>query len=115
MESLNHWSVIECQIAILCACLPTTRAVIVHFFPGVLGAASSGQATNSHSHYNRYAGGHSQNMQAQSGRGDEEAQDGQGQGQGGIAKTVSYAVGISGASKKRDSFIQLKDVDEERG
>lgn len=54
-------------------------------------------------------------MQAQSGRGDEEAQDGQGQGQGGIAKTVSYAVGISGASKKRDSFIQLKDVDEERG
>lgn len=53
-------------------------------------------------------------MQVQSGRGDE-GQEGQAQGQGGIAKTVSYAVGISGTGKKRDSFIQLKDVDEERG
>lgn len=36
MQTLNYWSVIECQIAIICACLPTARAFLVHIFPGTL-------------------------------------------------------------------------------
>lgn len=43
MEALNRWSVIECQIAVICACLPATRALIVCFCPGVL-SISSGQS-----------------------------------------------------------------------
>lgn len=37
MEPINHWSVIECQIAIVCACLPATRAFVANFLPGLLG------------------------------------------------------------------------------
>lgn len=37
MEPLNHWSVIECQIAIVCACLPATRAFLANFLPGLFG------------------------------------------------------------------------------
>ncbi|KAJ5144300.1 hypothetical protein N7526_001808 [Penicillium atrosanguineum] len=51
MEPLNYWSVIECQVAIICACLPATRAFVVHYLPGMLGysgnASSGGFHTSS--------------------------------------------------------------------
>lgn len=40
MQALNYWSTIECQIAITCACLPTTRAMLVHFLPRMFGVAT---------------------------------------------------------------------------
>ena len=86
MESLNHWSVIECQIAIICACLPAFRAVAAHFFPAVVGADSSGHASSA----TPYAYSNNRSV-SQSG-----------------GKTVSYAVG---GKAKRDSFIPLHDVD----
>ncbi|KAI9930708.1 hypothetical protein MW887_011464 [Aspergillus wentii] len=42
---LIHWSVIECQVAVMCACLPASRALFEFFFPGLL-AGSSRRTTN---------------------------------------------------------------------
>lgn len=82
MEPLNHWSVIECQIAIVCACLPASRAVVAHFFPSVVGAGSS-EHTSSATPYND---SNHYRVFSQSGN-----------------RTVAFAA-------KRESFIQLKDV-----
>ncbi|KAK2841687.1 hypothetical protein FQN49_006010 [Arthroderma sp. PD_2] len=40
MAPLNYWSMIECQFAIICACLPATRALLIHFVPALLGQAT---------------------------------------------------------------------------
>ncbi|KAE8376655.1 hypothetical protein BDV26DRAFT_231244 [Aspergillus bertholletiae] len=40
LQPIVHWSVIEVQIAVMCACLPTFRAMLVHVFPKVLGNSS---------------------------------------------------------------------------
>ncbi|OGM49810.1 integral membrane protein [Aspergillus bombycis] len=39
LQPINVWSVIECQIAVVCACLPAARAVLVRFFPGLMGGS----------------------------------------------------------------------------
>ncbi|KAJ5456366.1 hypothetical protein N7530_011640 [Penicillium desertorum] len=44
---LMHWSVIECQISVMCACLPASRALIGRWCPGLLGG-SSYRKTESH-------------------------------------------------------------------
>lgn len=99
MEALNHWSVIECQIAIVCACLPTTRAFIVRFFPGVLGVPS-GQA-----HPYRTTG--SSKVAVGSSRPG---------GNSHISKTVSYSVDYGTKPQRRasNSFIQLVETGSER-
>ncbi|KAJ5356727.1 hypothetical protein N7517_011336 [Penicillium concentricum] len=38
---LMHWSVIECQISVMCACLPAFRAIIGRWFPQLLGGSSN--------------------------------------------------------------------------
>ncbi|KAJ5513444.1 hypothetical protein N7463_002996 [Penicillium fimorum] len=38
---LMHWSVIECQISVMCACLPAFRAIIGRWFPRLLGGSSN--------------------------------------------------------------------------
>ncbi|KAB8276930.1 hypothetical protein BDV30DRAFT_223916 [Aspergillus minisclerotigenes] len=40
LQPIVHWSVIEVHIAVMCACLPTFRAMLVHVFPKVLGNSS---------------------------------------------------------------------------
>ncbi|KAE8423359.1 hypothetical protein BDV36DRAFT_243395 [Aspergillus pseudocaelatus] len=40
LQPIVHWSVIEVHIAVMCACLPTFRAMLVHIFPKVLGNSS---------------------------------------------------------------------------
>lgn len=37
---LIYWSVIECQISVMCACLPASRALIGRWFPGFMGGSS---------------------------------------------------------------------------
>ncbi|KAJ5824909.1 hypothetical protein N7447_007249, partial [Penicillium robsamsonii] len=38
---VTHWTVIESQIAVMCACLPASRAVAVQLFPQFLGGTRS--------------------------------------------------------------------------
>lgn len=94
MAPICYWSVIEFQIAIVCACLPTFRAVVAHFCPGLLGG-SSAQGSGRY-YYGHGRGAHSQNMRLG--------------GESGLqGKTMAYVVGGSGP--KRDRFIPLNDVD----
>ncbi|KAE8393126.1 hypothetical protein BDV23DRAFT_170512 [Aspergillus alliaceus] len=41
LQPIVHWSVLETQITIMCACLPTFRAMMVHLFPKMLGNSSN--------------------------------------------------------------------------
>ncbi|KAK2819980.1 hypothetical protein FQN49_007840, partial [Arthroderma sp. PD_2] len=45
MEPLIYWSMIECQIAVVCACLPATRVLLLHFAPGVLGQPTENKSS----------------------------------------------------------------------
>ena len=36
-----HWSVIESQISVMCACLPAFRALVGRWFPRFLGGSSN--------------------------------------------------------------------------
>ncbi|KAJ5204011.1 uncharacterized protein N7498_004890 [Penicillium cinerascens] len=102
MEPLNYWSVIECQVAIICACLPATRAFIVHYIPGMLGqsenASSSGGAhTSSNPRSKTISAVHPGNL-------------------GFISKTVSYRVDSTGRSSQSasDSFVKLVEIQSQR-
>ena len=55
-----NWSTIEINVGIICACLPSARLILVHFFPRVLG--SSQHSYNQY--YNNSAGGPNGNSQA---------------------------------------------------
>ncbi|GAB1201138.1 hypothetical protein APSETT444_010525 [Aspergillus pseudonomiae] len=100
---LIHWSVIESQVAIICACLPSSRALLNHFFPGVFSGSTK----------RTYATGPS-NWYAK----------GQSNGQSKINKSVSYTVQYSSTSQRdsshRDdsndsnSVVQLVDLDTKR-
>ncbi|KAJ5127697.1 hypothetical protein N7448_008476 [Penicillium atrosanguineum] len=37
---LIYWSVIECQISVMCACLPASRALLGRWFPEIMGGSS---------------------------------------------------------------------------
>ncbi|KAB8239076.1 hypothetical protein ETB97_002072 [Aspergillus alliaceus] len=88
---LIHWSVIETQVAIVCACLPSSRALLNHFFPGIFkGSTRRTYATGPSNWYAR----------------------GQSNGQSKISKSVSYTVQYT--SSQRDdsnSLVQLVDMD----
>lgn len=100
MEPLNYWSVIECQVAIICACLPATRAIIVHYAPGLIGHISDNASRQDvYSSNTRSRGRSAVNSKL-----------------GTISKRVSYSVNTTtqppaGAS---ESFIKLVEVDSER-
>ena len=55
---LMHWSVIECQISVMCACLPASRALVGRWCPGLLGQ-STYRKTESHvaDYYNKRSTG----------------------------------------------------------
>ncbi|KAE8152990.1 hypothetical protein BDV25DRAFT_137393 [Aspergillus avenaceus] len=89
---LIHWSVIESNVAVLCACLPASRALINHFFPGIFrGSTRRTYATGPSNWYTK----------------------GQSQGQSKISKSVSYTVQYSSSSRRDDqnSMVELVGVD----
>ncbi|KAL1867219.1 hypothetical protein Plec18167_008760 [Paecilomyces lecythidis] len=92
MQALNHWSVIECQVAIICACLPTTRAFISHIFPGVL----------------QFTTGHVSSDQSQPCRPRETRRYTE---VSRISKTISYTVNYSDKRSESTDSLQLVDVE----
>ncbi|KAI9369169.1 hypothetical protein BJX61DRAFT_549774 [Aspergillus egyptiacus] len=103
MQALNRWSVIECQIAITCACLPATRPMLVRFFPNVLGA-STGQASTGHPHKYREPS-------------EAELRTGPLTHKSSISKTVSYSVDYGSKSQRRlsNGFTPLTEVESNKG
>lgn len=101
MEPLNYWSVIECQVAIICACLPATRAIIVHYVPGILGQTND-TAT-------RQDGYNSSNARSQRKSAFNTKWDS-------ISKTVSYSVNTTmpPPAGSSESFVQLVGIDSAR-
>ncbi|CAP99565.1 Pc22g22770 [Penicillium rubens Wisconsin 54-1255] len=89
---LMHWSVIECQISVMCACLPASRALIGRWWPGLLGG-SSYRKTESHAaeYYNKKSTG-SVN----------------------INKSVTYTVNYESRSAT-NSDVELVDIDPKHG
>ncbi|CEJ53790.1 Putative Integral membrane protein [Penicillium brasilianum] len=84
---LIHWSVIEVQISIMCACLPAFRALVGRWFPGLIGSARRTYASHTMEGYNRHTGGNSN-----------------------INKSVSYSVNYTSRSET-NSAVELVDVD----
>lgn len=97
LAPVNHWSTIEVQITIVCACLPISRAMLVRFFPRLAGS-SDGQS-------NPYQTG-----KANRPTGGSRAPESQ------IAKTVEYSVNYSASRPQQrdsggsDSMVQLVDI-----
>ncbi|KAJ6045178.1 uncharacterized protein N7446_003380 [Penicillium canescens] len=87
---LIHWSVIETQIAIMCACLPAFRALIGRWFPGLLGGSRGRTYPSNAAEYVRQTEGNSN-----------------------INKSVSYSVNY--ASRSENSVVELVDVDRKYG
>ncbi|KAF9894850.1 hypothetical protein FE257_004471 [Aspergillus nanangensis] len=98
LQPIVHWSVIEVQIAVLCACLPTTRAMFVHLFPGVIGesAGTSYPQPTTPSGRGMFPNGRSTGGQKSA-----------------IAKTVSYSVdyGSKPQHGDEDSFVRLVEME----
>lgn len=101
MEPLNYWSVIECQVAIICACLPATRAFIVHYLPGLHGHSENASSGGFHP---------SSNTRSKAGSAANSAK------LGFISKTVSYRVDSTATSPQNPSgsFVKLVEVNSER-
>ncbi|KAL4893256.1 hypothetical protein BDV59DRAFT_201845 [Aspergillus ambiguus] len=103
MEALNRWSVIECQIAIICACLPASRAMLIRFFPRILGV-STGQASTGRPHQYKTPS-------------EAELRSGPLTHKSGISKTVAYSVDYGSKSQRRVSngFTRLPEVESDKG
>lgn len=95
LQPIVHWSVIEVSIAVLCACLPTGRAMLAHFFPGLLGGSADKSYPQPTTPSARALGPSRQGQRSQ------------------IAKTVSYSVDYQTKPQKRDSnsFVRLVELD----
>ncbi|KAJ5444712.1 uncharacterized protein N7458_008584 [Penicillium daleae] len=84
---LIHWSVIEVQISVMCACLPAFRALVGRWFPSLIGSARRTYALHTMEGYNRHTGENSN-----------------------INKSVSYSVNYTSRSETH-SVVELVDVD----
>lgn len=84
---LIHWSVIEVQISVMCACLPAFRALVGRYFPSLIGSARRTYASHTMEGYNRHTEGNSN-----------------------INKSVSYSVNYTSRSEN-NSVVELVDVD----
>ncbi|KAJ5372952.1 hypothetical protein N7517_004958 [Penicillium concentricum] len=89
---VTHWTVIESQIAVMCACLPAFRAIIVQWFPRFLGG------TTSRTNPSRTADD-SNNISRASGK---------------INKSITYSVNYE-ARLATHSDVELPDVDSKQG
>ncbi|KAE8151794.1 hypothetical protein BDV25DRAFT_138508 [Aspergillus avenaceus] len=96
LQPINVWSVVECQIAVVCACLPAARALLLHFFPGMMGG--SGRDSDARRATHTIASSVPK-------------------GRGKISQTVSYSVDYSRRPQDRASnsaihLVELDQVDE---
>ncbi|KAF3481394.1 uncharacterized protein GIQ15_04153 [Arthroderma uncinatum] len=107
MAPLNYWSMIECQMAIVCACLPATRAILIHFLPGI-----AGQATENT--YNKRLGISSSGPSKGDSTSNSTMLDSECGGF--ISKTVTYSVDTSVNSQMDSSepCINLVEIDKRR-
>ncbi|KAJ5754499.1 hypothetical protein N7533_004042 [Penicillium manginii] len=98
---LIYWSVIECQISVLCACLPASRALIARWFPALLGGST--RETYGRTYGSAAPGGRSNRANY----GQDSA----------INKSVSYSVKYAARSHNDDSNsdVELVDRDTRRG
>ncbi|EGE05596.1 integral membrane protein [Trichophyton equinum CBS 127.97] len=107
MAPLNYWSMIECQIAIVCACLPSIRTLLIHYVPGVFGQATEAA---SQKRPNAFSTGNS--------KGEEYASNSTliGSRDGYISKTISYSVNttVKSGSILTEPSISLVQVDRRR-
>lgn len=88
-----HWSAIECLIAVMCACLPASRTLFIHFFPNFRQQSSNKRPYVSPSNTAFSKG------QTSSGK---------------ILKSISYSVDCGGdpeAHGSMNSFVPLVDQD----
>ncbi|KAJ5966241.1 hypothetical protein N7481_012955 [Penicillium waksmanii] len=92
---LIYWSVIECQISILCACLPASRALIARWFPALLGGSS--RETYARTYGSAAPGGRSNRANY----GQDSA----------INKSVTYSVKYAARSQNDDSNSDVELVD----
>ncbi|GBF64615.1 hypothetical protein TMEN_7331 [Trichophyton mentagrophytes] len=107
MAPLNYWSMIECQIAIVCACLPSIRTLLIHYVPDVFGQATEAA---SQKRPNASSTGNS--------KGEEYASNSTliGSRDGYISKTISYSVNttVKSGSILTEPSISLVQVDRRR-
>ncbi|KAH8434885.1 CFEM domain-containing protein [Aspergillus melleus] len=97
LQPIVHWSVIEVQIAVLCACLPATRALVGHFMPDLVSVygkksyATHGAPLSSNAY-----------PPASNAKGE-------------IAKTMTYSVNYTSRAQRDDSgsSVELVEVDQE--
>ncbi|KAA8649903.1 hypothetical protein EYZ11_001179 [Aspergillus tanneri] len=90
LQPIVHWSVIEVQIAVLCACLPATRALINHFLPDLVGSSGRKSYATRNAPSNTYP----------------EPKHGH------IAKTMSYSIKYSSRAQRDDSSsVELVRID----
>ncbi|KAE8389065.1 hypothetical protein BDV23DRAFT_173379 [Aspergillus alliaceus] len=92
LQPINVWSVIECQIAVVCACLPAARAMLVRFFPGLM-VGSAGESDARRATRPSAPGTH-----------------------GKISQTMSYSVEYTRRAQERasTSAVNLVELDRER-
>ncbi|KAK2754371.1 hypothetical protein FQN54_007015 [Arachnomyces sp. PD_36] len=107
MEPLNFLSVIECQVAISCACLPATRAIIAHYLPGILNSSDNDTSTSRRV----YPSWGLQSKELEAATNSPRTEKG-----GFISKSMSYSVDIGAKSPSYDSdeFIKLPGESSER-
>lgn len=106
MAPLNYWSMIECQVAIVCACLPAIRTLLVHYLPDVFGQATEAasqkrlNATSENSKMRDYT---SNSTLVETGGGY-------------ISKTMTYSVNttIKSESSPIETSVNLVQVDRRR-
>lgn len=89
---LMHWSVIESQISVMCACLPAFRAIVLRWFPRFLGGSSNRtNATHTAEYYNKKS-----------------------TASGNINKSMTYSVNYESRSPT-SSDVELVDMDSKHG
>ncbi|EFE36876.1 uncharacterized protein ARB_04403 [Trichophyton benhamiae CBS 112371] len=107
MAPLNYWSMIECQIAIVCACLPAIRTLLIHYVPEVFGQTTEAA---SQKRLNASSTGNSKGEEYTSNSTLVESGDGY------ISKTISYSVNttIKSENSPTEPSINLVQVDRRR-
>lgn len=97
LQPIVHWSVIEVQIAVLCACLPATRALIGHFMPELISVYGKKSYATNAAPLSSHAYPPGSNAKGE------------------IAKTMTYSVNYTSRAQRNDSgsSVELVEVDQE--
>lgn len=113
MEGLHYWSLIECDLSVICACIPDLRVFLIGLFPNLFRSAA--KTTPSSSKGATYTFGGS-GMPSRSNNNNNMNNNSR-SNKNNISMTTSYAVEYSTKSHSEDeeSFVQLVDLDSHFG